>query len=296
MTQSINEQIIVFAPIEAERHLFAVGLEMLRANLVPRSHDTALEQGERGFDSVGVNIAFDVDVQLVTNRLVASLFAELLCCAPIASPIIRVQNLDIFAQVLADVLFESSALRILGMKEPEIAAALTNSDYDFLVRSGVTFGPQFLAANKGFVHLHFSVEHWPINFNHSRSDAVAEVPRRLVAHSERALDLTGRHSFLGLTEQQSRHKPLAQGQVRIVENRSGSYAELVVATGTVEKLSFGFQFDRLFLTAQAADAIGKAEAGEQFAAALVRRKFRHHVGQIHAHREAPNGREEKRAA
>jgi hypothetical protein len=298
MSQGIQKQVGVFPTIETERHLFAVGLEMLGANLVPRSHYSALEQGESGFDSVGVNVALDVDVELVANRLVASLFTKLLCCASVASPIVGIQNFDIFAQVFPNVLFESSALCILGVKEAEIAATLPYADYDFLVivRSGVASPVALLATDEGFVHLHLAAQHWPIDFDHGGSDAVAEVPRGLVADSQGSLDLTGRHSFLGLTEQQSSYKPLAQGQVRIVENCSGGYAELVVATSAVEELFFGFQLDRVLFAAQATNAIGKAEAAEQFSASFIGRELGHQIGHIHTHREAPNGREEKRAA
>lgn len=279
MAQGIQEQVRILAAIKAEAHLFAVGLEMLGANLVPRSYDPALEQRESGFDSVCVDVALGVDVKFVANRFVASILAKMLCCAAVGSPVIGIENLNIFAQVLADVLFESAALRILGVKEAKIAATLPDADYDLLVvvRPGVSSAVAHLAANESFVHLDLAVQHRAIHFDHRGSDAVTEVPRGLVADAKRALDLTGRHSFLGLAEQQRRHKPLAQWQVRIVENRSGGYSELVVATGAIEKLLFGFEFDRMFLAAQAARTIREAQATQQFAAPLISREFGHYV-------------------
>jgi hypothetical protein len=297
VSKGIQKQVRVLPAIETEGHLFAVGLEMLRANLVPRSHYSALEQGERGFDSVRLGVAIDVNLELVANRLVASIFPQMLCRASVGFPIVCVQNLDISTQVFADILFQRPALYIFRVKESEIAATLPQANRDFLVfpamRSALANVP---TADKGFVHFHLTIHHWLINFDHSRSDAVAEVPRGLVAHTKSALDLTGRLPFLGFTEQQGSHKPLAQGQVRIIEDRTSGNTELVVATGTVEELLFGSQFDCVLFAAKAAHAIGKAETGQQFAASFVSREARHYVGQIHTHRETPNGREEKRAA
>ena len=47
--------------IEAERHFFKVGREMLCADMMPSSHDAALQKRERGFDRVRVGVALDVD-------------------------------------------------------------------------------------------------------------------------------------------------------------------------------------------------------------------------------------------
>ena len=53
MTQSVEEQIGILPAIETEAHLFKVRGEMLRGNLVPRPHDSALEQAESGPDGAG---------------------------------------------------------------------------------------------------------------------------------------------------------------------------------------------------------------------------------------------------
>ena len=55
MAQGIQKQIGILPTIEAEAHLVQVGGEMLGANLVPRSHDAALQKREGGFHGVGRN-------------------------------------------------------------------------------------------------------------------------------------------------------------------------------------------------------------------------------------------------
>ncbi len=59
-----------FSTIPAIKHLFEIGRKMLRAKRVPRSHDAALEQAEGGVCGIGMNVANDIDVAAVPNRLV----------------------------------------------------------------------------------------------------------------------------------------------------------------------------------------------------------------------------------
>jgi hypothetical protein len=57
VAQGIEEQIGIVAAIEPERHFFKVGLQVLRAEFVPATAQTTLEQGERGFNGIGVGLA-----------------------------------------------------------------------------------------------------------------------------------------------------------------------------------------------------------------------------------------------
>ena len=70
MTQGIEEQIGVLPAIESEAHFFQIGREMLRGNLMPRSHNAALQKTESGFDCIGMNIPDSVDALAVNNLLV----------------------------------------------------------------------------------------------------------------------------------------------------------------------------------------------------------------------------------
>src|SRR5690242_9451186 len=60
MTQSIQENGGRLPAIETEGHLIQVGREMLCADLVPSSHNAALQEGECGLDRVGMNVALHV--------------------------------------------------------------------------------------------------------------------------------------------------------------------------------------------------------------------------------------------
>jgi len=61
MAQSIHEQVGVLAAIESECHLVQISRKMLRADFVPRSNDSALQQRECRFDRVGMNVPINVD-------------------------------------------------------------------------------------------------------------------------------------------------------------------------------------------------------------------------------------------
>ena len=279
MTQSVQEQIGVLPAIEAESHFLAVGLQMLRADFVPRSNDAALEQRECGFDGIGVDVAIGVDAQLVTDGLVPSILSQITRRAAICFPIVREQDIDIFADIFADVLLQSSALGIRGMKEAQIAAALTDADNDFLVFVFVCPStPDILSANKGFIHFDFAAEQRSVNFNHRVTDAMAEKPRSLVADSERALNLAGGHALLGFTEKQGSHEPFGQRQVGIVEHCASRGRKLVVAALAVVEFLFGFQFGGWRVASHTLDARGPAKAREQFAALFVGRVSDCYVG------------------
>lgn len=274
MTQRIQEQVRILAAIESESHFCAVGLKMLRANAVPATHNAALQKRERGLDGVGMGIALGIDAELVTDSLVSALLAVVGQGSAIRSRIIGVKNINIFAQVLADVLQESSAPRIFGVEEPQFSATLTDSENDFFViESGLLALEPILAADIGFVHFDFTVEHRPLRFDHCGPDTVTKVPRRLVAsEAERALNLASGHALLGFAEKQGSDKPLRKRQVGIVEDRPGSYGELVVTLFAVVERLFGFEFRSIHLAARAADAFGPAEPGKHLAALIFGRE------------------------
>ncbi len=196
MAQCINEQIGTIPAIEAKFHLFKIRSEMLGTQTVPCSHDAALEQRERGFDGVRVNIAHDIDAGTVVNFLVV---------CPLGLPhggivrgcVIGEDYFHVLGNVLADVLSERSALGVSGMEEAEIAVALTNADHYFLVVEPYDMSFSFdLAANIRNVHFYFAVEHGLVGLRHCMADAMAKVPRGFVAHSDRALNLAGGHTLL----------------------------------------------------------------------------------------------------
>lgn len=272
MTQRIEEQIRVLPAIEPEAHLFKVGCEMFCAESVPRSHNAALKKAESGFDGIGVNISDGIDALAVNNRLVipdASLFHR----DRMRREIVGNHYVYILADILADVLRQRSGLCILGVEEPEIAVALTNADYYFLVVHARDAAlPLVDTADVGFVHLDRPVEHRLIGLRHCVTDAMAKIPCGLVAHSESALDLTGGHALFRFAEKHRCGEPLEQRKMGIIENRGSRDGELVVTVLAVEELLVSIQLDGGSLAAEAAWPFGPAKPHKHLAAFFICRE------------------------
>jgi len=246
---------------------------MLRGNLMPCSHDAALEKRECGFDGVRVNVAIDVTSRSVVDGLVilASSFPH---GGDVRNVVIRENHFHVFADILADVLSERARLRIVSVEEPEIAVALADADDHFLVivLCDMPFTAH-LAANVGCIHFNLAVQHRLFGLSHCVPDAMAEIPCCFVtSDSKGPLNLAGRNSLFRFAEEQGCHEPTHKGQVRIIEHGARCDGELVVTVFAVEEMLFGFEQGDWPFAAQAARTLWEAQAGEQFAALGVRRE------------------------
>ena len=135
------------------------------------------------------------------------------------------------ADVGVDNLLNRFGLGILCSNQPKIAVALPNTNNHLHV--ALCAPAAFLTRYIGFVNLNRAVQMFRSYFQHGRTDAMTEVPRCLVANSERALNLTSGHSFFGLAEQVRREKPFGEPEMGIVKDGAGRGAKLVVAAVTV---------------------------------------------------------------
>jgi len=274
MTQGVQEQVRILAPIEAESHFVQVCREMFRTDLMPRSHDAALQERECRFD----RISCDTSAVLVSCILPCQMVDGLVLYFPdrvfVGRKTVSNEYLDICAHVLSDVFRQRPALGIFGMEESQIAVALAEADDHFFVGKSCTLtSTTIFPADIGFVHLNSTVKHGLVCFFHGRTDAMTEIPCRLVGTfvlaPDRALELVSTHAFLGFTKQQRREKPLLQWQMGIVEDRSSRDGELIVAILAVEELLRGLQFDDRHLAARALRAIWPAQPDKNLAAFFV---------------------------
>src|SRR5208283_5030928 len=168
MTQGIEEQIRAVPAVEAEAHLVQVGLQVLGAELVPRSHDAALKQRECRFDAVRMDVSSKPDVFFprVIHGFVSAL--EFTQSAGISGEFVGHNYIYIAADVLLDVPRKCSALGIFRMEEPQFTAALANSNYDFFVRGSPAASTVALfSAHISFVHFDSAIKHRAVNLSHS---------------------------------------------------------------------------------------------------------------------------------
>src|SRR5271154_3171335 len=169
---------------------------MLCRDFMPRAHNAALEQGERRFDCVGVNVTVRVFPRMI-DCLVDALL-HLVEGIGVDSRFIGQNDFHVAANVRIDNLLDGLRLGILSPDQPQVSIALANADNDRYV---ALWPPTaFLASHVGFVNLNRAAELFRRYFQHCRAYPMAEVPRRLIANPERALNLAGAHALLGLAE------------------------------------------------------------------------------------------------
>jgi hypothetical protein len=274
VSQGVQKQVGILPAVESEGHFLAIGLEMLGTHAMPRANNPALEQRECRFNAVGVNVAFRIDAELVADRLVPSILAEMLRGALICLKIISKKNLDILTDILADVLLKSPALHVFRVKEAKIAAALPDTyDYFLVIVSGRFPLITINSADVGFIHLNLAIQHWLLALDHCGTDSVTKIPSSLVTtQTERTLNLTCAHTLLSFAEKQRSHEPFSQRQVGIVKDGSRGHGELIVAILAVVQSFFSLKLDRWHLAARTLDTFRPAQAGKHLAASLVGRE------------------------
>src|ERR1022692_2176132 len=230
MAQRVKEQIGAIAAVEAKAHFVQIGLQMLRAEPVPRSNDAALEQRESRFNGVGMNVSSEPDV--LFRAVIHGLMPSLAHGLAVRAIFIGHDHINVLRDVLLNVPRQSATLGIFRMEESHWPATLTDANNDQLVavpESGFAERALLLPADIGFVHFDSTVQHWPLRLHHGATNAMAEVPRGFVADSDGALHLVRGKPLTGLAEQMSSDEPLEQGQVGVVEDRASGHTELIVA-------------------------------------------------------------------
>lgn len=274
MTQRIQEQGRGFSAIEAELHLREIGWEVLCADLVPRTYNAPLEETKGRLNRVRCDALSILVTNVLLGHVIDGFMFHLADRRLVGLQGVGNDYVHISADVLSDVLLQRAGFRIFNMEEPNISAALPDADNYFL-RSLGSFGTpaQHFSANVGFVHLDSTFQHWTLCLFHGCSNPVAEIPRRFVRtfvqSPDRALELQGAHTFLGLTEQENGEKPLLQGQMRIVEDRASGDAELIVAILAVKQLLRCREFNYWTVAAETVNVIRPAKAHKQLAAFVV---------------------------
>src|SRR5438034_4142990 len=155
---------------------------MFRADLMPRSHDAALEQTKCGFHGVCMQIANDVDAIAVIDRLMLSEHSGFCNRLRIGGEIVRHYHVNVFAYILSDLLRQSARANIISMKEPQITIALPDADDDLFWCAASALAATFwLAAYVGFINLNRACHFLRIRLGHGSADSVAEIPCGFVA-------------------------------------------------------------------------------------------------------------------
>src|SRR5882672_5309541 len=194
-----------------------------------RANHRSLEQRPCVLNAIRVNVTAHILFSSMVHRFV---FRVMVFDAEIRRVLVRVNLLrvrlgslgnkfsnDLLAWVLAT---------LLGLHSDR-SAALDCSDNHSLVSEVGAESPMLFAANPGLIHFDCATQFCRANLLHGLADAMAEIPSRLVAHCERALELIGRHTLLGFGHQIGSEKPFPERQMGIMEYGSSGRAELIRA-------------------------------------------------------------------
>src|SRR5207249_6305226 len=171
-------------PIESELELVEVGIHMLRADLMIRADDRTLEQRKRALNRVRMDLSaypfFLGVIHAVVRRLIVA--AEPLICRPV----IGIDSLFAFGRVLLDEADQRAPVGPLADLETNVAAALDRAHHHRLVVHAVRHPAA--PTHEGLVHFDSARERLRIDLLHGGANAMAEVPRGLVARAERPLE------------------------------------------------------------------------------------------------------------
>lgn len=74
MTQRVQKQIGILPAIETKLHLRQISGQMFRADFVPAPNYSPLQERERRFDAIGMNVAINVNLVTMANGLVLGAF------------------------------------------------------------------------------------------------------------------------------------------------------------------------------------------------------------------------------
>src|SRR5271156_941286 len=202
---------------------------MLCGDFMVRANNRTLEQGPRVFDSIRVYVAANVFFLPMVNRFVRRVGV---LNSEVGGMAVSHQMLGIRRSCFLDPLAHDLLTRILAALfhfHADRSPAFDSTKYHPLVFEVSTVLKVALAANPSLIQFYGTAQRAGIRFGHCLADAMAKIPCRLVGHFERALELVGRHAFLGFAHQIGSEKPLPKWQVRIMEDRASRRAELVIA-------------------------------------------------------------------
>ena len=223
------EDVRVVTVVEPEFDLGQVGIQVLRADLMPCADDRALQEAPDALYGVRVDLAYHPLLFGVLDRRMARVRVR---DTEVGFQFIRVDGFGIGPGVPGDKRVKRGPLDVWDSLDTDLSTALDGSGDPRLA------GPDaaLLTADKGFVHFDDTEESGAASDGalHGRPDPVAQVPRRLVGDANRSLDLVRADALLRLTNQVDGDEPLPERKVRVIEDGSRGNAESVAAPVTVE--------------------------------------------------------------
>lgn len=229
LDERIAEEVLILAIVEAPGHLIQVGRKMFHRDLMPRTHNTAFEERESRLDCICghgqtafvSNIFIFRVIHPLMLRIVESRGGEI-----VELRFVGHNHVNGLVHVSRNDLVDLVLVQVRGRDEVEMPLALTDANDGLVLLPLVSVGR--MTTDIHFVNFYCALE-FMVRLFHRFADAVTQIPCRLIAHTQRALELIRRHALAALAEQIRAKKPFPQVQMRVVENRRCGDRKLVMA-------------------------------------------------------------------
>lgn len=226
-----REDVPVLPVVMTKRELGQVQRQIGLADVVIGADHAPLQQAPEAVQVGRV----DVPAHILALRVVHGLVRVLPLQASIARMFIGRDQRDVFAHGLTDETAQRDAVRILDDLADHIALASNRADDADLIAARPTLqallvpmAVLILAADVGFVYLHFSHELGKASILHRSADAVAHIPSRaVVAGTYLAMDLQGADALLALGHKVNDLEPDSKVIVGIFKDGLGNDGEAV---------------------------------------------------------------------
>src|SRR5262249_1912578 len=132
---------------------------------------------------------------------------------------------------------QSCFIVVLLNLQANLAAALKRAQYHRLIATIPTADTSAMTADICLVAFNRASQWLWVLFSHRLTNAVAEIPCRLIRHFQQALKLERAHALARLSNQEDCEEPLRQRQMRVMEESSGCSRKLVAALITLKDLA-----------------------------------------------------------
>jgi hypothetical protein len=217
------KDVFVLAVVEAEGELIQVQRQIFAADVVIGADNTALQQGPKRLDAVGMDFTAYVNLVPVLDYLMGIKLAEL----AVGRVLVGRQEADVGRYRLMDEAVQSLTAGVQNHLGNDIAFAADGSD-----DSGLTgrFAPGFvgllvpmavliLPADIGFIHFDDPHKLLELRFGHPDPQPMAHIPRGLVvAASDLPLNLESADTLLTVEHLPEHLKPDEQGIFGVLED------------------------------------------------------------------------------
>lgn len=277
----LSEDIRVHAVIVPPREFGNVKREILPADLVEGSHDAALEDAPEALNRVSMDGTDNIVFGLMPNGMMWVIFGQV----PIRGMFVGGKQGTLVGDDFADEPLESFGSRILDHAGNHIAATLRSADHYELVGHLATAETAFLIpmtvfvlpANVGFVNFDHADQFAKLRVRQGDTDAVRHVERRFVrAETHGPVNLVRGNAFLAGQHDVDHAKPVAQTDVRVLENGSDQHREPIAVRAAFLTLPMEGARPQLIAVRRAAtraiDAFRKAVMREISLASVIVRE------------------------